>query len=259
MSQEKQERIITDINADLVLNLDPKRKQFYEQLEGKRKDYFLHMSRGDQETLMKGGLDPAEEELMWKYASTLALRIINKGFGLSDRAKRFGEIGRISLAFALVAGLTGIFTSTYLKNQKIQSLLPVSVKAASESKLEINAVQNELIKPDQLMTPADFLLSLKDCSPMGDIGDSFYQANGKPFCKQYGSSVWVAGYVHVDNNYGNQAQAVLLKTEGDKVVNVEFAPGATNPFQGVKSVSLASVERELSAAFKKNNKGEGHE
>lgn len=259
MSQEKQERIITDINSDLVLNLDPNRKQFYEKLEGKRKDYFLHMSKGDQETLMKGGLDPAEEELMWKYASTLALRIINKGFGLSDRAKRVGKIGRISLVLALVAGLSGIFTSTYWKNQKIQSLLPASVKAVSESKLEVNAVQNELIKPDQLKTPADFLLSMKDCSPMGDISDSFYQANGKPFCKQDGSRLWIAGYVHVENNYGDQAQAVLLKEEGGQVVNVDFAPGASNPFKGITSVSLASVERELEAAFNKNNKGEGHE
>lgn len=259
MSQENQERIITDINADLVLNLDPKRKQFYETLEGKRKDYFLHMSSADQEALMKGGLDPAEEELMWKYASTLALRIINKGFGLSDRAKRIGKIGRISLVLALIAGLSGIFTSTYLKNQKIQSLIPASVKAVSQSKLEINAVQNELIKPDQLKSPADFLLSVKDCSPMGDISDSFYQANGKAFCKQDGSKVWLAGYVHVQNDYGNQAQAVLLKEEGGQVVNVEFAPGASNPFNGVKSVSLGSVEKELLAAFKKNNKGEGHE
>ncbi|MGF6273399.1 hypothetical protein ABIB38_001773 [Massilia sp. UYP11] len=259
MSQENQERIITDINADLVLNLDPKRKQFYETLEGKRKDYFLHMSRADQEALLKGGLDPAEEELMWKYASTLSLRIINKGFGLSDRAKRIGKIGRISLVLALVAGLSGIFTSTYLKNQKIQSLIPASAIAVSESKLEINAVQNELIKPDQLKTPADFLLSVKDCSPMGDISDSFYQANGKAFCKQDGLKVWLAGYVHVQNDYGNQAQAVLLKVEGGQVVNVEFAPGARNPFNGVTSVSLGSVEKELLAAFKKNNKGEGHE
>ena len=259
MSQENQERIITDINADLVLNLDPKRKQFYETLEGKRKDYFLHMSRADQEALMKGGLDPAEEELMWKYASTLALRIINKGFGLSDRAKRVGKIGRISLVFALVAGLSGIFSATYLKNQKIQSLMPASVKAVSQSKLEINAVQNELIKPDQLKTPADFLLSLKDCSPMGDISDSFYQANGRAFCKQEGARVWVAGYVHVENSYGNQAQPVLLKVEGSKITNVEFAPGATNPFKGVQSVQLENVENELRAVFKKNNKGEGHE
>ena len=259
MSQENQERIITDINANLVLNLDPKRKQFYDQLEGKRKDHFLHMSKGDQATLLKGGLDPQEEELMWKYASTLAVRIINKGFGLSERAKRIGKIGRISLVFALITGASGIVTSTYLKNHKIQSLMPVSAKAVQESKLAINAVQNELIKPDQLKTPADFLLSLKDCSPIGDISDSFYQANGKPFCKQDGAKVWVAGYVHVESSYGNQAQPVLLKSEGGKVVNVDFAPGVTNPFQGVKSVSLASVEKELSAAFKKNNKGEGHE
>ena len=259
MSQENQERIITDINADLVLNLDPKRKQFYETLEGKRKDYFLHTSKADQETLMKGGLDPAEEELMWKYASTLALRIINKGFGMSDRAKRIGKIGRISLVLALIAGLSGIFTSTYLKNQRIQSLIPASVIEVSESKLEINAVQNELIKPDQLKSPADFLLSVSDCSPMGDISDSFYQANGKALCKQDGSKVWIGGYVHLQNDYGNQAQAVLLKEEGGQVVNVDFAPGASNPFQGVKSVSLDSVEKELLAAFKKNNKGEGHE
>jgi hypothetical protein len=259
MSQDNQERIITDINADLVFNLDPKRKQFYKTLEGKRKDYFLHMSKADQEALMKGGLDPAEEELMWKYSSTLALRIINKGFGLSDRAKRIGKIGRISLVLALVAGLSGIFTSTYLKNQRIQSLIPASVKEVSESKLEINAVQNELIKLDQLKSPADFLLSVKNCSPMGDISDSFYQANGKAFCKQGGAKVWLAGYVHVQNDYGNQAQVVLLKDEGGQVVNVEFAPGASNPFNGIKSVSLDSVEKELLAAFKKNNKGEGHE
>lgn len=259
MSQENKERIITDINADLVLNLDPKRKQFYETLEGKRNDYFLHMSKADQEALMKGGLDPAEEESMWKYASTLALRIINKGFGLSDRAKRIGKIGRISLVLALVAGLSGIFTSTYLKNQRIQSLIPASVKEVSESKLEINAVQNELIKLDQLKSPADFLLSVKDCSPIGHISDSFYRANGKASCKQDGAKVWLAGYVHVQNLYGDQAQAVLLKEEGGQVVNVEFAPGASNPFNGIKSVSLDSVEKELLAAFKKNNKGEGHE
>lgn len=259
MSYENNERIITDINEDLVLALDSDRRKFYDQLEGKKRDYFLHMSKSDQEALMKGGLDPAEEELMWKYASTLALRIINKGFGLSDRAKRIGKIGRISLVLALVAGLSGIITATYLKNQKIQSMMPASVKAVSQSKLEINAVQNELIKPDQLKTPADFLLSLRDCSPMGDISDSFYQANGKAFCKNDGSKAWIAGYVHVENNYGNQAQAVLLKEEGGQIVNVEFAPGASNPFNGIMSVPLGSVEKELLAAFKKNNKGEGHE
>lgn len=94
---------------------------------------------------------------------------------------------------------------------------------------------------------------------MGDISDSFYQASGKAFCKNDGLKVWVAGYVHVENNYGNQAQAVLLKQEGGQIVNVEFAPGASNPFNGIKSVSLGSVENELLAAFKKNNKGEGHE
>lgn len=259
MNQEKRERIITNINENLVMQLDPARKQFYDQLDGKRKDYFLHMSKGDQATLMKGGLDPQEEELMWKYASTLAVRIINKGFGLSERAKRIGKIGRISLVLALIAGISGIVTSTYLKNHKIQSLMPVSAKAVQESKLAINAVQNELIKPDQLKTPADFLLSWKDCSPMGDISDSFYQANGKAFCKQDGSSVWVAGYVHVENSYGNQAQPVLLKAVEGKVVNVDFAPGIANPFHGIESVSLASVEKELTAVFNKNNKGEGHE
>lgn len=259
MSQEKQEKIITDINADLVSNLYPNRKSFYDQLEGKKKDYFLHMSKGDQETLMKGGLDPAEEELMWKYASTLALRIINKGFGLSERAKVIGKVGRISLAFALVAGLSGIVTSTYLKNQKIQSMMPADVKSVAQSKLEINVVQNELIKPDQLKTPADFLLSSRECSPMGNLSDSFYQANGKAFCKHEGGKVWIAGYVHVENSYGNQAQAVLLINDGGKFVNVEFTPGAINPFQGVQSVTLASVENELNAVFKKNNKGEVHE
>jgi len=259
MSYENNERIITDINEDLVLALDSDRRKFYDQLEGKKKDYFLHMSKSDQQTLMNGGLDPAEEELMWKYASTLALRIINKGFGLTERAKTIGKIGRISLVLALITGASGIVTTTYFKNQKIQSMLPVTTKTVTDSKLEVNAVQNELIRTEQLKTPADFLLSLKDCSPMGDISDSFYQADGRAFCKQEGARVWVAGYVHVENSYGNQAQPVLLKVEGSKITNVEFAPGATNPFKGVQSVQLENVENELRAVFKKNNKGEGHE
>lgn len=259
MSHENNERIIIDINEDLVLALDSDRKKFYDQLEGKKRDYFLHMSKDDQHTLMRGGLDPAEEELMWKYASTLALRIINKGYGLTERAKRIGKFGRVSLALALIAGISGVVTTTYFKNQAIQSMLPVSAKKVQESKLEINAVQTELVRAEQLKTPADFVLSLKDCSPIGDISDSFYQANGKPFCKQDGARVWVAGYVNVESRYGNQAQPVLLMVEDRKITNVEFAPGITNPFQGVESVPLARVEKELSAAFKKNNKGEVHE
>ena len=259
MSHENKERIIIDINEDLVLALDPERKKFYDQLEGKKRDYFLHMSKGDQNSLMSGGLDPAEEELMWKYASTPALKIINKGFGLTERAKIIGRVGRISLLLALVAGVSGIVTTTYLKNQTIQSMIPVTTTKASESKLEINAVQIELVRTEHLKTPADFLLSREDCSPMGDLSDSFYQANGKAFCKQVGTTVWVAGYVNKENNYGIQAQPVLLKVMGSKIVNVEFAPGVSNPFQGIASVQLADVEKELSAAFKKNNKGEGHE
>ena len=259
MSYENNERIITDINEDLVLALDSDHRKFYDQLEGKKRDYFLHMSKSDQEALMKGGLNPAEEELMWKYASTLALRIINKGFGLSDRAKCIGKIGRISLVLALVAGLSGIITATYFKNQKIQSMMRASVKAVSQSKLEINAVQNELVKIENLKTPADFLLSREDCSLMGDLSDSFYQANGKAFCKQVGSTAWVAGYVHTANSYEEQAQPVLLKVMGSKIVNVEFSPGVSNPFPGIASVQLADVEKDLSAAFKKNNKGEAHE
>lgn len=262
MTNENREKIITDINEDLVRLLDADRKEFYDNLEGKKRDYFLHMSKDDQATLMKGGLGADEEELMWKHGSTLALHIINKGFGLTERARMIGKVGRVSLALALVAGLSGIFTSTYLKNHKIQELMPASATVANvqEAKVQINTNQNELIKADNLMTPADFLLSWKSsCSPMGDINDSFYQSSGKPFCKQVGSTTWVAGYVHIEGSYGDQAQPVLLKEESGKLLNVEFAQGFKNPFQRVESVSVDSVEKEIGAAFNKNNKGEKYE
>jgi hypothetical protein len=262
MEIENRERIIADINENLVKNLSPEKKQFYDGLEGKKKDYFLFMSEADQATLMKGGLEPRTEELMWMYASTLALKIINNGFGLTERAKLVGKFARISLSLALVAGLSGIFTSTYLKNQKIQELMPVGASVASvrEAKLQINSVQNELVKIDNLMTPADFLLSWRSaCSPMGDLSDSFYQPNGKPFCKQDGNRTWVGGYVRAQNSYGEQAQPVFLKEEGGAIVNVEFAQGYSNPFKGLEPVPLTSVEREIKAAFNKNNKGEKHE
>lgn len=262
MSTENHEQIITDINEDLVEALNPKRKDFYDKLEGKKKDYFLFMSEADQAALIKGGLDAEEEELMWKYAPTLTLNIINKGFGLTERARMIGKLGRASLALALVAGLSGIFTSTYLKNHKIQELMPKSAIAANvqEARLLINTNQNELIRADHLMTPADFLLSWKSaCSPMGDLSDSFYQSSGKPFCKQHGAATWVGGYVHVDGSYGDQAQPVLLREEGGKVVNVDFTEGFHNPFNGVESVPLATVEKQITATFNKNNKGEKHE
>ena len=262
MSTQNNELIITEINDDLVKALNPERKNFYDQLEGKRKDYFLFMSEADQAALVGGGLDAEEEELMWKHGSTLALNIINKGFGLTERARMIGKVSRVSLALALVAGLSGIFTSTYLKNHKIQELMPASATVANvqEAKLEINTNQNELIKADNLMTPADFLLSWKGaCSPMGDISDSFYQSSGKPLCKQSGAVTWVGGYVHVTGSYGDQAQPVMLKVEGSKVINVDFSDGFHNPFIGVETVPLANVEQQIKAVFNKNNKGEKHE
>lgn len=262
MRIENHEHIITDINEGLVNALDREHKAFYDKLEGKRKDYFLFMSEAEQAALIKGGLDAEEEELMWKYGSTLALNIINKGFGLTERARVIGKLGRASLTLALVAGLSGIFTSTYLKNHKIQELMPKSATAANvhQAKLQINSNQNELIKADNLMTPADFLLSWKGaCSPMGDLSDSFYQSSGKPFCKQAGVVTWIGGYVHVDGSYGDQAQPVLLREEGGKVVNVDFSEGFHNPFGGVQSVPLAAVEKQIKATFNKNNKGEKHE
>ena len=129
MVHEENEIIITDINESLVKLLNKEEKQFYENLPSQqKKDYFVHMGSADRLSLMSGKVSAEEEALIWSYASTLALKIYNNGFGLTERVRMIKRIGQVSLIFALIAGLSGIFTSTYVKNHSIQSHMKVTNK-----------------------------------------------------------------------------------------------------------------------------------
>lgn len=122
MTHEENDIIITDINESLRKALTSDEKAFYDTLSSQqRRDYFLHMGKTDRRTLMRGNLSKEDEALMWTYASTLALRIYNQGFGISQRVKVIRSIGRAALVVACIVGLSGIFTSTYLKNTAIHS------------------------------------------------------------------------------------------------------------------------------------------
>lgn len=127
MTYEENDIIITDINESLRKALTADEKAFYDTLTSQqRKDYFLHMGKADRAALIAGGLDQEEEALMWSYASTLAMRIYNEGFGLVQRVKTLKRLGRLSLTLACVVGLSGIVTSTYFKNRAIQSHVKTS-------------------------------------------------------------------------------------------------------------------------------------
>jgi len=127
MAHEENEIIITDINESLVKLLSKEEKAFYDKLPSQqKKDYFVHMGKADRLSLMSGKISQEEEALMWSYASTLALRIYNEGFGLVERVKVIKKLGRIALTLACVIGLSGIVTSTYLKNSAIHSHMKVS-------------------------------------------------------------------------------------------------------------------------------------
>lgn len=253
--------IITDINENLVNQLTASEKKFYDKLDNKKKNLFVHMPTETKADLMRGELTASEEALIWQEGSTLALRYINKGFGFMERGRILGKLGflLVSLVPVLVAG--DIYFNTYAKNAQVQSYIK---QTTDEARIPINTKQTELVKPENLKKAGQFLADIEKpgfpCSPLVSLENGFYQSSGKPFCKvDEDKNLWVAGYIAGTNEYGNHPMPVLLFVQDGQPINIVLANGLKSPFEGIPSVQLKEIRREMEKAFINNNKGESNE
>lgn len=263
MKYEKTEdQVILDINEDLVKNLSKEQISFWDNQLPNHKNYFVHMSEVDKAKLMSGTLTKEETDLYWKNCSKLVLHYANEGHGLLARAKDLYRWGSFLTVLALVSICSDIGINTYYKNKKLENVAGSSQSVEEILKpLAINSNQKELIKPDHLMLATDFVQHIQTpgskCSPLVSIQDSFYQADGTPYCFKDAVGIeWVAGYVKYPTTQGLHAEPVLVQKIGGEWRSVEITDLPSPALPDLKLVPYKEIEGDLHKAFNNNKKGE---
>ncbi|MBY4717552.1 hypothetical protein [Ralstonia mannitolilytica] len=264
----KYKTVITDINEDLIEKLTETEKNFYGTLPNQtKKDRYLNMSKEDRAAIRKLTLNEKktqeekdEEELMWKYASTLALHYSNTSFAIFKSGVMdwmANNAGKLFLGLAIASFFLGdYYFNTYARNRQIHvesfsgkpvyELMPAALTQINNNKQNINNSAG-LMNIDQYrnyISQPNF-----QCGELKSITDSFYQPDGKPLCKKTkDGDIYVAGYV-LNPTYPQPALNVIH--EG-KIYNFDMnndAAFTTAQLSGFPSVSFRQVPYSFQKAF----------
>ncbi|MGU4699149.1 hypothetical protein K6L09_21000 [Burkholderia cepacia] len=268
---KKYKNIIVDINEDLIEALSKEEKDFYDKLPNQtKKDRFLNMSKADKETIMdmasRTGLTEdqraklkEEEELMWKYASTMALHYSNKSFVIDQSGviKKIAQFGKICLGVAIALFVADVLVfNTYARNRQLHiedtsgkpvyELVPASLNKINNNKQTINNGSG-LMNIDQYrayISQPNF-----QCGELNSITESFYQESGKPLCKKNeDGDIYVVGYV-LNPTF---PQPVFNVIHNGKIYNFDLnndAAFTTAELSGLPKVSFSSVPYSFQKAF----------
>ncbi|WP_143279616.1 hypothetical protein [Burkholderia cenocepacia] len=268
---KKYKNIIVDINEDLIEALSKEEKDFYEKLPNQtKKDRFLNMSKQDKEVIMdmgsRTGLSKEEEqklkeeeELMWKYGSTLALHYSNKAFVIdqSGAITKIANFGKICLGIAIALFVADVLVfNTYARNRQLHiedfggkpvyELIPAAINKINNNKQTINNSSGmmNLQQYQAYISQPNF-----QCGELKSITDSFYQEGGKPLCKKNDDGdIYVAGYV-VNPTF---PQPVFNVIHQGKLYNFDMnndAAFTTAELPGLPKVTFSSVPYSFHNAF----------
>ncbi|MCW5156354.1 hypothetical protein [Burkholderia cenocepacia] len=260
---KKYKNIIVDINEDLIEALSKEERDFYDKLPNQtKKDRFLNMSRQDKETIMDMGSRTGlkeEEELMWKYGSTLALHYSNKAFVIdqSGAITKIANFGKICLGIAIALFVADVLVfNTYARNRQLHiedfggkpvyELIPAAINKINNNKQTINNSSGmmNLQQYQAYISQPNF-----QCGELKSITDSFYQESGKPLCKKNDDGdIYVAGYV-VNPTF---PQPVFNVIHQGKLYNFDMnndAAFTTAELPGLPKVTFSSVPYSFHNAF----------
>ena len=253
----KPKTIIVDINEDLVEKLTEKEKAFFDILQGKRKDYFLHMAKSERESLMKGGLDKEEEELIWKYGSTLALKYINAGYiNEKENISRFNKYAKWALIIGTILLAQDYYFTTYALNRQLHiesfdgptkyELIPASLSQINNSKQVINDASNLM----DVSTYKNYISQPNfKCGELKSLLSSFYSPDGLPLCKKTkDGDIFVAGYV-VNPTF---AEPIVNVIHEGKLFNLDLSKDAGMGFlslPGAETVTFKNIPYAFQKAF----------
>ncbi len=249
-------KVITDINVDLIADLNKEEKAFYEGLDNTKQDRFLNMSHLDRAVLMDGKLSEEEKETAWKYASTLALKYINKGFMLKDIIDKISPYAKIFLALTAVSLCADFYFNTYAKNRQLHveslpgkpkyELVPSAINTINANKQNINEGSNlmDVAKYKEYISSKGF-----ECGKLESLNASFFQSSGKPLCKQgLDGDVFVGGYV-LNPTYPQPTFNVIHQ---GKVFNIDLNNDAgisVAELPGLDKVNFKMISYTFQAAF----------
>ena len=253
---QKKGNIIVDINDELIEKLTDEEKAFCKNITDKQKELFLYMAKADRQKLMSGCLSKEDEELTYKYASTLALHYINDEYFVKPAIEKIPKYAKYLLCAALVCFSFDLFFNVYAKNKQLHietfeesakyELIPSFVQTINANRQNINSSEN-------LMTLDTFTqyISSKDfeCSSLDDLSKSFYQSSGKPFCKTgLNGDVFVAGYVL---NPSFPQPVFLVIHEGNKYnIDLNKESGITfADIPGAQKLSFNNISYTFQKAF----------
>ena len=259
---EVKDQVIIDMNADLVADLEKDQKEFWDKLSKERKNFFVHMTQADKSKLMSGELSEEDEELYWNHCSRKAFHYANEGHGLFARSSDMGKLGWYCVIAAVVFGIGSMTVRSLWRAKQLHELVgSPAVVAAASAPFKLNSKQNELIKPDQLMTGEQFVTYISTpgfkCEPLTDIENSFYRADGMPLCaKDPQGGEWVAGYVKQATQYGVHEEPILVQKKAGAWRSLEVTSSVSPALPSIPTVSVKEAEQDLSIAFNKNNKGD---
>lgn len=248
--------VVVDIDEDLKSALTQAEKAYYDKLSSRKQERFLHMAKNERSKLMSGEFG-SEEELVWQYGSSLALRYINEGWLLSAFVDKFVPFAGACLLAASLCFGADVFFNVYAKNR--QDHVETLGKGATRYEIipevgkNIDAGGAGISNYGGLMTLDQYGSYLSRpgfrCGDLKNIDDSFYADGGVPLCrKNSDGDVYVAGYALNPKfpiptfNVIHKGKLYNVDLSGSEGIQTGFVPGV--PF-----VTLAMISRSFQKAF----------